>query len=254
MGLTPRCHKIMERLAEHGEVSVNELAEAFNVTTMTIRRDLEYLESCNMLTRTHGGAVFSRPAVVEFTFLERSRTHMTEKQAIGLAAAELVKPGMSVVLDTGTTTLEVARAIVEVPDLRILTSSLPIASALYVQENITVILLGGTIRRNEPNLSGALTEDNLRRFRADLAIVGVDAASPQGMYTTDLEIARVSRTMIETADQAVVVADSSKFERSSFVKYADWKDVHRVITDNKIAETHLGWLREAARDVQLVEG
>jgi len=158
--MNPRHQKILDRLHQQGEVAVQELAEAFGVTPMTIRRDLDFLAEQNRLTRTHGGAMRSAPAVIEFAFLERNRERIAEKQAIARNAAALVEPGMTLVLDIGTTTLEVARSIASVPDLTVLTSSLAIASALYGRENINLTLLGGGVRRNSPDLSGPLTEEN----------------------------------------------------------------------------------------------
>jgi len=224
----------MQMLARGGEVSVSDLAAHFAVTHMTIRRDLELLEAQDLVVRTHGGALMSRPAVVEFAFTERSRTNLAQKRAIGLHCASYVKPGMRLIMDTGTTTLEVARAISGLRNITVLTSSLPIAAALYHVDDINVILLGGTVRKSEPNLSGPLTEDNLKRFHADLAILGADALCTAGAYTTDLEVANVSRCMIEAAAESILVADSEKFRRDSFVKFAEWQEISRLITDPAI--------------------
>ena len=244
--------KILELLSRDGEVSVLELAERFGVTPMTVRRDLEALERRNALIRTHGGAVFSKRSVAEFAFLERNRTSIDEKRAIAREAATLVKAGMSIVLDTGTTSLEVARAIAGIRDLTVLTSSLAVASALHARENIEVVLLGGAVRRNSPDLSGSLTEENLRQFRVRLAILGADAVDRRGLYTTDLGVARVSKAMIACADDTVLVADSRKFTRSSFVQFAAWGDLRHVVTDRGISRKDRRWLKEAVEDVRFV--
>lgn len=251
--LNARCNMIMDMLGRNGEVTVSELSEHFKVTNMTIRRDLELLESREMLARTHGGAVLTRPAVVEFAFAERSRTSMAQKRAIGKACAAYVKPGMRIVFDTGTTTLEVAKAVAQVPDLTVVTSSLPVAATLYHQETIDVILLGGTVRKRDPNLSGPLTEDNLKRFRADLAILGADAISEDGLFTTDLEVANVSRCMIEAAAESIVVADAEKLRRSSFVRIAGWADVGRLIIDSGITTAEYKRLQDVVRNVDVAE-
>lgn len=251
--LNARCNRILELLARNGEVSVSVLSEQLKVTSMTIRRDLEYMESRNMLVRTHGGAVVTRPAVVEFAFVERSRTQMKEKRAIGQACVQFVKPGMHIVLDTGTTTLEAAKAIASVADLIVLTSSLPIAAALYNHESISVILLGGSVRKIDPNLSGPLTEDNLKRFHADLAILGADAVSQEGLFTTDLEVARVSRCMIDASEKKILVADCSKLRRKSFVRFAGCEEIDHFITDSGLSPDERAWLSEATRDLQVAE-
>lgn len=250
--MNPRHQKILDRLHAQGEVAVQELAEAFGVTPMTIRRDLDFLAEQNRLTRTHGGAMRSSSAVIEFAFLERSRERIAEKQAIARAAAALVEPGMTLVLDTGTTTLEVARAIAGVPDLTVLTSSLAIASALYGRENLSLILLGGGVRRNSPDLSGPLTEDNLRRFRTHLAILGADALDCDGLYTSDQAIAAVSRAMIASAEETVLVADSDKIARRAFVHFAEWPDITHLVTDGGVGEDERRWLAKSGVDVRVV--
>ena len=189
------------------EQSVGVLAHRFGVTPMTIRRDLDALERQGMVLRTHGGAVLARPGIVEFRFAERRRTHASQKQAIARAVAGIVRPGMKITLDTGTTTLEVARAIAGVPEITVLTTSLAIASVLYACEHIELVLMGGTVRKNDPDLSGVLTEQNLRCFHVDLAVLGADAVSAEGVYTTDMGIARGSQAMMVGAQRKVLVAD-----------------------------------------------
>jgi len=250
--MNPRHQKIIDRLHAQGEVSVQDLAEAFGVTAMTIRRDLDFLAAQNRLTRTHGGAMRSAPAVIEFAFLERSRERVAEKQAIARGAAALVEPGMTLVLDTGTTTLEVARAIAGVPDLTVLTTSLAIASALYGRENISLILLGGSVRRNSPDLSGPLAEENLRHFRTHLAILGADAADRDGLFTSDQAIAAVSRAMIACAEETVLVADSEKFARRAFVHFADWAEITHLVTDGGLGKDDRRWLAKAGVNARVV--
>lgn len=246
---TTRRTAILDRLSAEGEVFVLDLATDFDVTPMTIRRDLEALEGKSALTRTHGGAIFSKQSVAEFAFLERNRTSIEEKRAIARAAAALVVPGMRIVIDTGTTTLEVARALEGIEGLQVLTSSLAVASALHAHPAMEVVLLGGNVRSNSPDLSGSLTEDNLRKFRVDLAILGADALDARGLYTTDLGIARVSEAMIDVAEETVLVADSRKFCRTSFVKFADWKSIGHVIVDDSVPQDHRHWLDDCVKQV-----
>ncbi|MBI2435160.1 MAG: DeoR/GlpR transcriptional regulator [Candidatus Hydrogenedentes bacterium] len=249
----PRQEKILDLLNSEGEVFVRDLSERFEVTEMTIRRDLEVLEQRNALMRTHGGAIFSGRSVAEFAFLERSRAHLEEKQAIAREAATLVEPGMTVVLDTGTTTLEVSRAIQGVSGIKVLTSSLAIASVLHAQKNIDLVLLGGNVRINSPDLSGPLTEDNLRQFRVNLAILGADAADRRGAYASDLSVSRVSKAMIECADRTALIIDSRKFSRGAFAKFASWDRFRHVVTDTGISRADRQWLKKAVGDVRLVK-
>ncbi|MCP4641375.1 MAG: DeoR/GlpR transcriptional regulator [bacterium] len=251
--MTGRLNKILDILTAEGEISVQELAERFDVSTMTVRRDLATLERDGILTRTHGGAVLSRAGVIEFSFKEQERRMAPEKRAIAKAVAPLVKPGMAVTLDTGTTTLEVARAISGIKNLTVLTSSLAIASTLYPHDNIELVLLGGTVRRGNPDLSGWMTEDNLKQFKSDLAILGADGADSDGVYTTDPSIARVSQSMMAGARQRVLVVDHSKFAQSAFVKCADWSEVNRVVTDSGIASRDRQWLKRSVKELTVVD-
>lgn len=247
-----RHEAIVKLLAAQEEASVQELANHFGVSTMTIRRDLTALEQEGSLKRTHGGALLSKAGIVEFAFREKERHFAAEKNAIARQAASLVRPGMAVTLDTGTTTLEVARALANTKRLSILTSSLPIASVLYAHDNIELVLLGGTIRRDNPDLSGWLTEDNLKRFRVDLAILGADAVDPDGVLTTDVSIARVSQAMISNARETVLVIDHSKFEKGGFVKFASWNDIDIVISDDGVPNSIRQWLESVVEKVTYV--
>jgi len=249
-----RQQEIYELLQGAGEATVKGLARRFDVSVMTIRRDLSFLEQLGLIIRTHGGAILSRRSVIEFSFQQRGRSQAAEKRAIAATTAGLVRPGMTVTLDTGTTTLEVARAVAEVRGLTVLTSSLAIASVLYAHENITLILLGGTVHTNSPDLFGPLTEENLRRFRVELAVVGADAVGPDGLFTTDLEVAQVSRAMVAGAEHAVLVADHSKFQDTAFVKFADWDMIDHVVTDAGIAPEVCRWLEEVVEVVTYAGG
>jgi DeoR/GlpR family transcriptional regulator of sugar metabolism len=226
-----RLERILERLAGGGEVSVADLAGRLGVTAMTIRRDLDRLAREGRITRTHGGALLAAPSVVAFKFQERRRAHLAEKKAVALAAVGLVKPGMTVSLDTGTTTLEVARALCGIARLRVLTNSLAIASALLAHEGLELVLLGGTVSQSSPDLFGPLTLANLAAFRADIAFLGLDAADERGLYTDSQQAAQVSRAIMAGAERVVVVADSSKFGRHAFVRIAGWEAVDRLIVD-----------------------
>lgn len=246
-----RHQQILELLQQQREVSVQALAEQFHVSPITIRRDLDTLEREGALTRTHGGAVASSSSVIAFAFQKRARDCTAEKVAIAQYVAAVVQPGMTIVLDTGTTTLEVARALIGAPRLRVLTSSLAIASALHACANLDLVLLGGNARRHSPDLTGPLTEDNLLQFQTELAIVGADAVSREGLYTSDLGIARISRAMITCARETWLVADSSKFSRRSFVKFADWSAITHLVTDEGLAEADREWLSKTPCRVHL---
>jgi len=239
-----RTEKILKMLAGREDVSVAELRDHFQVAAMTIRRDLDMLAKQGRITRTHGGAMLAAPSVVAFEFQQRQRSHLFAKSAIAQAAAKWVTPGMKIILDTGTTTLELAHRLGGIEELTVLTSSLAIASALLAHNNVELVLLGGTVSKGSPDLSGPLTLENLATFRAELAFVGADGADEDGFYTSDLSIAQVCRAMIANAGQSVLVVDSSKFSQTSFVRIAGWEAIDRVITDDGLGAPTRRWIRE----------
>lgn len=251
--MNPRQRLILEQLQGGRELSVGELARQFGVSPITIRRDLDALAREGPVTRTHGGAILSRAGVIEFSFRERAQECIEQKQAIARHMAGVVQPGMTVVLDTGTTTLEVARAIAGTSRLCVITSSLAIASALQAHDNLDLILLGGNVRQESPDLTGPLTEDNLRRFRPDLAILGADAVDRGGAYTSDLGVAAISRAMIDGAGETWLVADSSKFARRALVQFADWTQIDHLVTDAGLGRKDRKWAGKAIPDLRVAE-
>ncbi len=240
----PRHDQILELLRDHGEVPVLDLAERFSVTPVTIRRDLDALTGEGLVERTHGGAILARRGRIEFTFRQREAAMLGAKQAIARMAAARIPSGCAITLDTGTTTLELARALIHHEKLRVLTSSLPVAAVLHPMPNIELILLGGQTRNDQPDLFGELTEDNLCRFHVDLAVIGTDAADATGLMTTDPHIARVSRTMLRHAASSMLLSDHSKFGRQAFVRFADWQDIDCAIVDAALAPEHRAWIAD----------
>jgi len=248
-----RHEQIVDYLGGNGEVSAQDLADRFSVSLASIRRDLVLLDQAGRITRTHGGAILSKPSVVEFAFMERGNVNARQKRAIARAVAAMIEPGKSVALDSGTTTLEVAKALAGIPGLTVLTSSLAIASVLYAQDAIETVLLGGTARRGSPDLTGWLTAENLKRFHVDYAIVGADGVTPEGVYTIALDLARVCEGVMETGSTCMLVADHSKIGRPSFCRYATVKQIDHVVTDNGVPGKERKWLNKLANDVTYVK-
>jgi len=246
---------ILQRLAGGRELTVEDLARDFAVNVVTVRRDLARLAARGLLRRTHGGAVSSRSGRIEFEFNRKQQTHQAEKSAIADAAVRMIQPAMAVSLDTGTTTLELARRLARVGPgpLQVLTSSLAIAAELYRQEAIELVLLGGTVRKDNPDMAGMLTEENLRLFRVNVAFVGADAVSPAGLFTTDSTIARVSAAIINGAETAVLLADHSKFSGTAFVHMADWSVIDAVVTDAALPPDARAWLEQTGAKVTYAE-
>lgn len=243
---------ILDRVMRNGDVSVDALAGEWSVSVMTIRRDLADLSRRGRLSRRHGGAVPSRGGIVEFEFQTRREQCAAEKQAIARAVVERIQPGMAVGLDTGTTTLEVARALPVDFKLTVLTTSLAVAAALYAREDVEVVLLGGNVRKNSPDLTGPLTESNIRQFRMHRVVLGADAIQPDGIYTTDVRIARLTRALTANADEVILAADHRKFDTTAFVKCVEWTAVHTVVTDDRCPPKARAWLKDRKINVQYV--
>lgn len=251
-GKAARQEEIVSLVSKNGEVSVAKLARRFRVSEMTVRRDLAELYRSGRLRRTHGGAVSSRAGVAEFLFQQKRNLHAAQKRAIGRRVSEMVKPGMTVCLDTGTTTLEVARALSGTDNLTVLTTSLVIAAELHTQDNIDLILLGGNVRKNSPDLTGPVAEENLSRFRADIAVIGADAVTADGVFTTDVRVARLTKAIADSAKMVVLATDSSKFGKTAFARYASFEDIDCVVTDIGCPRSARNWLRRKACKVVYV--
>ena len=226
--------KILELLESNERVSIADIRETFDVSEMTIRRDLALLEQLGYLTRTHGGVIARNRLFLENSFPQREKEHIAEKKAIARRAVQIVQPGENVILDTGTTTLYIARELVKLDmALTVATTSLAVASALF-NSSIDVLIFGGFLRREIPDLMGPLTEKNLAEFHAHKLFIGCDGIiAADGLYTSDLNISQIEGKMVRSADRVIVVTDSSKFGKKSFVRYADIGLVHTVVTDTK---------------------
>ena len=228
--MNTRQSEIIDLLQKDERVSVRRLAKHFAVSPMTIRRDMAMLEEQGFLIRTHGGGL---PAN-KLRFLQRAFPHYSmspQKVAIGKLAASQVQPGQTVMVDSGTTTLEVARNLPNDADITVATTSIWVAQELYGSP-FHVLLFGGFIREGFPSTYGPLTEAMLKGFHVDVLFVGCDGAdTTSGLYTTDLRTLGLEQQMISIADRVVVVAESVKFGRKAFVRYATLDQIDTVVTD-----------------------
>jgi DeoR family transcriptional regulator, fructose operon transcriptional repressor len=232
MGQTTRQKQIIELIAQRGECSIEELTEKFGVSGMTIRRDLHAMADQGKVIRTHGGAAMAERVSFEFEFLNRLRDNQTAKEAIAATAATLINDGESVMLDSGTTTLELAKRLNNRKNLTIITSSLPIAAQLQYNGQIEVLLLGGRLRASSPDLAGAITESNLEQLRANVAFLGADAIDANGdVYQESPEVARMIARMAASATRVYVVADSSKLGKTALCRFGRLSDWTGLITD-----------------------
>lgn len=247
-----RQQAIAELVLRRGRVSVTDLADTYDVTTETVRRDLSTLERTGLLRRVHGGAV---PAgAVEVVVGERDSTRVQEKEAIAHAAVGLLGDGagsdVTVLLDAGTTTGRLATMLPRDRRLTVFTHAVTVASRIAGQANVELHLLPGRVRAATQAAVGADTVEALSRLRADIAFMGTNAISARhGFSTPDSDEAAAKRAMVHAARRRVVLADSSKLGREDAVRFAELGEVHVLVTDGGASERDLAPLREAGIEV-----
>jgi DeoR/GlpR family transcriptional regulator of sugar metabolism len=225
---------------------VIDLAQRFEVSEMTVRRDLAQLAQEGKLIRVHGGAVSVRD---EPPFAEIAVERLAEKERIGHAAAALVRDGQTIMIDIGTTTLQLARQLRD-RELTVITSSLAVLEELQPYEGIELISLGGIVRRNYRSLVGVLAEDMLRQLTADLSFLGASGIRPDLsiMDTTMVEVP-IKRGMIAAADRVVLLVDAAKFYMGGIVRVCGADELQALVTDAPEDEPALRELVRAGVEV-----
>jgi DeoR family transcriptional regulator of aga operon len=248
-----RQRAILDLLHRDGRVLVMDLARHFRTSQVTIRKDLETLHEKGRVHRTHGGALpASDGALDDPSLRQKEKLHRKEKLQIAAAAARMVTEGHVVILDSGTTTTAIARALRGREHLTIITNAVNIAAELSGSA-IEVILTGGTLRKNSFSLVGPIAEETLRKLNADILFLGVDGFDVKhGLSTPNLLESRVNRAMIEISKTAVAVCDSSKFGKRSLSLIAPTSALHQVITDSNVAKGTVSALRKCGVDITLV--
>jgi DeoR/GlpR family transcriptional regulator of sugar metabolism len=247
MSQETRQKRICEWIARRGECSIEELVERLGVSGMTVRRDLTALAAEGKVIRTHGGAALAERVSFEFEFLNRIRKNQLAKESIARAAATLIAGGESLMLDSGTTTLELAKQLHGKLNLTVITTSLPIAAQLQYDRQIEVLLLGGYLRASTPDLAGALTEANLETLRADAAFLGADAIDSKGnVYQDSPELARMLTKMASSASRVYVLADRSKLGKTALWRFGRLQDWAALITDAGADRGQLASLKKAS--------
>ena len=235
-----RQQAIASLVITNGRASVAELAQAYDVTTETVRRDLAALDRAGVLRRVHGGAVPVRALrLVEPAVGERETTRADHKDAIAAAATEFFPlSGASVLLDAGTTTGRIAALLPADRELVVVTNSVPIAARLATMGSVSLQLLGGRVRGLTQAAVGEQALRVLDTLRVDIAFIGTNGISVRhGLSTPDSEEAAVKRAMVRSANYVVVAADSSKVGHEDFVSFAPITSVDTLITDSEISDT-----------------
>ena len=248
-----RRREILRMLETDGRVLVRDLAKIFRTSFITIRKDLESLDHDGHLERTHGGALPRQAGALSDPSLhEKEELHHEEKVRIAKAAAAMVSEGQCIILDSGSTTTEIARAILGFRNLTVITNALNIAAEL-ARSDFEIILIGGTLRKNSLSVVGPLAEDVLKEMHADIVFIGVDGFDTTiGLTTPNIMEARVNRAMIKAAAKVIAVCDSSKFNRRSLSLIVGTEQIDQLITDSKLRPDEMKAMQDAGIEVTIV--
>lgn len=227
-GFNARQQQIMERITFEGEVKITDLKEAFQVTEMTIRRDLEKLEEAGCIKRTFGGAIFVGKDVA---LLERSGVSMEEKMRIGRAAAERIRPGESIFIDGGTTTLQIVRYLPSGMNITVVTNALNVASELS-GKHIPTLMTGGMLLEATSSLIGPVAVQTLAGMAFNRIFLGSTGVNVEhGFSNSNIYEAEIKRTAIRQSQETNIVLDHTKFGSKVLFSFAPLSSVHRILTD-----------------------
>jgi DeoR/GlpR family transcriptional regulator of sugar metabolism len=236
-----RLRRIIQMITENGTVHVPDVADRFGISASTVRLDLKELERRGLIVRTHGGAIApesrsGRPVLeVQKTFPQRLVENITQKEAIGKAAADLIGDGETIMIDGGTTTRQIFNNLVNHRFLILVTNVVNTYPSLVSNDDIRVVLTGGELEPGSMTLVGEVGQLTLSRYRASKAILGTDAVSALfGITTLEVQTAALKKCMIENSDTLIVVADSSKINKVSLVPVAPLTAVDILVTDDGI--------------------
>jgi DeoR/GlpR family transcriptional regulator of sugar metabolism len=234
-------------------MSMAELCQELGVSESTIRRDLEALEEEGLIRRTHGGAVYIQDTPGHrYSFSERETAMAAEKAAIGAAVAELIPPGQTVILNGGTSCLEVARAL-RGRHMSVVTNSVPIASLLSAELATEVTLIGGYVYPRTGVALGAMAEQHLAMLRASQVVLSCAGVTAEGIYNANQMMVDCEQKMTEVADEVILAVDHTKFGKQSVVRLGGLDAVDLIVTDDGCDEDVRQWLSQAGTRVVYAE-
>lgn len=248
-----RQQQIVLLTEQQGRVSVQQLAQLFAVSEVTIRTDLARLAQKKLLVRSRGFALGNSELRHELSLKEKRQCHSDLKQKLGAAAATLIHDGDRVLLDSGTTTQQVAVHLQQRSNLIVMTNGLNVASELAACDGIELLMSGGLLRKKSMSFYGELAEQSLRDFHFHKLMLGVDGFDLQHGLSTHFEKeARLNRQMVQQASQVIVVTDSSKFGCQAFHRICEWQHIDVLVTDSAIPASYRDALRQHGVELLLV--
>jgi DeoR family fructose operon transcriptional repressor len=244
-----RRQRVLDLVSERGFVALTDLAQSIEVSESTLRRDLDYWHKQGLLRRTHGGAIFVGDAATLPALEERSASQLDEKRAIARTAAARIRDGDTILLDGGTTTLEVARLLVG-RSLQIVTNSLPIANLFAASRETDLVILGGYVYPKTGVALGPLTVRMMEDIHVHQLIMSVGGITNKGLFNSNLLLVETERQMMRCADEAVVVADHTKIGRQALAFLCNLTDIDTLIVDKQLSAGQRELLRQ--NDVRLL--
>jgi len=246
--------QILKYLEADERVDVGALSRQFEVSEVTIRKDLRYFEEKNLLIRSRGGAMKQGLLNNDLSVYERRKQNIDKKQKIGIAAAAMIEDGETIILDSGTTIMELAKHIPKQTEITIITIAVDIALRLAEYPRIRVIMPGGILRRNSLSTVGEQAVSALNGFHADKFFLSADGIDPeQGLLTMNIEEAHLARICIENSKQVIALVDSEKFGKKGVMTIAPLSKIDMMITDSGIREEQSDFLKSQPIDLKIVD-
>lgn len=253
INITERHQFILKKLKKEGYANVVDLCKELNVSSVTIRKDLQLLEDKKLLFRTHGGATANNPYTVDRPVDEKEKLQSSEKMKIGAAAARLVQPNDSIIIASGTTVLALAKNIQPKDSLTVITSALNVALELIKHANTEVLQLGGIVRKSSSSVTGPYAQTVLNDFFCSKLFLGIDGIDIEfGLTTTSAMEAHLNRQMIAASQKVIVLTDSTKFGKRGFGRICGIEEVNQVITDSGIPDHYVNHLQGIGIEVTIV--
>jgi DeoR/GlpR family transcriptional regulator of sugar metabolism len=248
---------ILKLIKEKGFVTIKELEDIFYVKPITIRRDLKELSRQNLIKQVHGGAADTTRLSTSFEPLYKTKLYLNfeKKEAIAKKAVEFIDSGETIILDSGTTTLQIAIKLKDkrFKDLGIVTNDIKIADELCAVEHLEVIVLGGVLRKYLYTLFGSFTIDFLKQIKVNKFFLAADAISKDnGISNANIEEVPIKKLMIQNSQNVILVADSTKFNKNAFCRVCGWEKISSIITDDKISDDYIKFFKEININYQIV--
>ncbi len=248
-----RQQKIVELISDKNQVSVKELCEVFHASPGTIRNDLSYLESLDLLDRTHGGAISVTKIGFERRTLDKVIKHLDEKIAIGRVAANLVADGDVIAVDTSTTTLEMVKCLRSKQDITIVTNDLVIASLVEDFPNVNLLFIGGFIRKGYNCSLGPQAISALSEIHVDKTFLACNGISIEhGITTPNADMAQYKKKIIAISKEVILLSDSSKINKTCFMHIVPISSIDLLITDNYISKKDQEEFKIAGLEIEIV--